>query len=97
MRTKADYLDNLKFSGATYDATRDNTRLHSQRRRVFTLMKDGEWRTLRQIASSTSDPEASVSAQLRNLRKLKFGGHQVAKRHRGVPKEGLYEYQLEVA
>ena len=33
------------------------------------VKKGGDWRTLRSIADCTGDPEASVSAQLRHLRK----------------------------
>jgi hypothetical protein len=57
-------------------------------------MKDGQWRTLEQIADMTGDPTPSVSAQLRHLRKPRFGSHTVDRRHVGG---GLYEYRLEVA
>lgn len=54
-------------------------------------MKDGYWRTLGWIADSTGDPEASISAQLRHLRKPRFGGHTVEREHLG---NGLYQYRL---
>jgi hypothetical protein len=54
-------------------------------------MKDSQWRTLSGIADMTGDPEASVSAQLRHLRKERFGKHTVRRRHLG---SGLYEYQV---
>jgi hypothetical protein len=44
-----------------------------------------------QISKSTGDPEASVSAQLRHLRKRRFGEHLVERRYCG---DGLYEYKL---
>ena len=54
-------------------------------------MLDGRWRTLGDIATLTGYPEASISAQLRHLRKERFGRHRVEKRHAG---NGLYEYRL---
>jgi hypothetical protein len=53
--------------GATFDRKLDGKRLNEQTRRVFERMKDGTWRTLREIAAATGDPEASVSARLRDL------------------------------
>lgn len=85
-----------RFNGSDYSPKHDNVRLTKQIKRVFDLMKDGEWRTLDEIAFNTDDPEASVSAQLRNLRKDRFGAHEVNKRIRGERKHGLYEYQLRV-
>lgn len=84
------------FSGPAYTPETDNPRLSRQFTRVFQLMEDGLWRTLREIADETGAPEASVSAQLRHMRKPRFGGHQVNKRHRGPADHGLYEYQLQV-
>jgi hypothetical protein len=84
-------LRNAGFNGPDYDPDRDDERLTSQSIRIFDLMKDGQWRTLRQIASMTGDPESSVSAQLRHLRKPRFGGHAVNRRH---IKNGLNQYQL---
>jgi hypothetical protein len=79
--------------GSTYDHERDGKRLHKQHNRVFALMKDGNWRTLGQIAVGTGDPEASVSARLRDLRKDRFGAHGVERRSCG---NGLFEYRLRV-
>ena len=80
-----------EFAGADYNRVRDNARLSSQLGRVRQLMQDGEWRSLGEIARLTGDPEASVSAQLRHLRKVRFGAHTVSRRHIG---DGLYLYQL---
>jgi hypothetical protein len=54
-------------------------------------MIDGLPRTLRQISNATGDPEASVSAQLRHLKKERFGGFIVEKEHVG---NGLYRYWM---
>ena len=82
------------FDGPDYSHGRDDVRLAGQIKRVYTVMSDGQWRTLGEIEDLTNDPQASISAQLRHLRKARFGGHTVNKRHRGEPKHGLYEYQL---
>jgi hypothetical protein len=84
------------FSGPVYDRDFDHVRLSGQIRRVFRLMADGRWRTLAEIASATGDPPASVSAQLRHLRKDRFGAHAVEKRPRGDRTNGLWEYKLRV-
>jgi hypothetical protein len=56
-------------------------------------MRDGEWRSLAEIERSTGDPPASVSAQLRHMRKPRFGAHIVSKRYAG---DGLFLYRLTV-
>ena len=81
------------FNGADYVPERDWDRLTTQIGRVFGCMKAGNWRTLREISDLTGDPEASVSAQLRHLRKERFGSHTV---HRKYIRSGLYKYQLMV-
>ena len=86
--------ETARFDGADYDSKRDNERLTGQLKRIFDLMKDGNFRTLADIERVTRAPQASISAQLRHLRRARFGGHIVNKRHRGEPKFGLYEYQL---
>ena len=82
---------NMRFNGSDYDHQRDTQRLSNQYQRVFSLMQDGEWRSLRNIADSTGDPESSVSAQLRHMRKERFGSHTVEKKHEG---DGLYLYRV---
>lgn len=82
---------NSDFDGADYQPDRDRRRLRGQIKRIFDLMKDGRYRSLDEIASITGDPHASVSAQLRNMRKPKFGGHIVNRRYIN---NGLYQYQL---
>lgn len=79
------------FQGVTYDAKLDHARLSGQLERIYRYMQDGSWRTLQAISDATGAPHASVSAQLRNLRKKQHGAHQVDRRSRG---NGLYEYRL---
>jgi len=81
----------VRFDGADYQPERDDVRLAGQLLRIFDVMRDGRWRTLKSIANITRDSETSISAQLRHLRKKKFGAHTVNRRHLG---SGLYEYQV---
>lgn len=80
-----------RFNGSDYDQARDTARLSAQMDRVWACISDLKPRTLRQIAEATGDPEASISAQLRHLRKPRFGGHTIAKEYFG---SGLYMYRL---
>lgn len=84
----------LRFNGPAYDPALDRDRLSGQIQRIFELVRDGQWRTLSEIAATTGDPEASVSAQLRHLRKPRFGAYVVEKRRRGLETAGLWEYRL---
>jgi len=84
------------FDGATYERAHDKARLTGQCLRVFTAMSDGRWRTLAEIEAVTGDPQASISARLRDLRKPKFGEYTVNRRARGPRENGLFEYQLQV-
>lgn len=77
--------------GATYDRERDYARLNQQAYDVWLAMRDGKWRTLRQIAHITGHPEASISARLRDFRKPEFGRHEVD-RERILG--GLYRYKV---
>lgn len=70
----------------------DHERLADQITRIRTLMLDGKWRMLCEISTLTRSPEASVSAQLRNLRKPRFGGYTVNRRYLGG---GCYEYAID--
>jgi hypothetical protein len=81
-----------RFDGVVYDPALDDDRLRRQLGRVWDLMRDGCWRTLFEISDETGDPQTSTSAQLRHLRKPRFGGYTVEKRRRGV--SGTWEYRL---
>ena len=85
----------LRFDGPVYVPSLDRERLTGQLRRIFDCMKDGRWRTLNEIEQVTGDGQASISAQLRHLRKARFGSHEVEKRRRGAPGSGWWEYRLE--
>jgi len=77
--------------GKTYVPQLDKVRLNRQFLRVLSMMDDGTWRTLAEISEATGDPEASISARLRDMRKDKFGGRIVERRRR---MGGIWEYRL---
>jgi hypothetical protein len=52
------------------------------------------WVTLAELAGKTKFPPASISAQLRHLRKEKYGGWVVEKRRREWVSEVVWEYRL---
>lgn len=83
--------ERLTFHGATFDAALDLDRLNSQQRRVFDATYNAGWLTLSEIHDITGDPEASISARLRDLRKA---GLRVDRQRRGEPKNGLHEYSV---
>ena len=67
-----------------------------QRDRVYNTMLRGNWLTLSEIHEETGDAEASISAQLRHLRKERFGSHIIEKRI--SPRHlynNLWEYKLQ--
>ncbi len=85
------------FDGVTYEAKFDSSRLRGEMKRVYEVMAGQYytfWLTLREISRITGDPEASISARLRDLRKAKFGSHTVNRRRRGEASRGIWEYQL---
>lgn len=79
------------FDGDTFDPARDGERLFRSLAAIRQIMADGKWRTLKLIALRANCPEASASARLRDLRKAKFGGHKIERRHIG---DGLHEYRM---
>jgi hypothetical protein len=73
--------------------TEDQGRAAAQRGRVWTVVVDGGWHTLAGIAARTGDPEASISARLRDLRRPEHGAHTVERR-RVREGGGLFEYRV---
>ena len=84
----------LDFVGSDYDPELDYIRLKGQILRIWETMQYGDWYTLAELETRTHSPQASISAQLRHLRKEKFGYHTINKRRRGDKTAGLFEYQL---
>ena len=80
------------FDGITINDERDNGRLQAQLDRVRAVMLGSlNWWTLRDIATWTGYPEASVSARLRDLRKAKFGGYNVERKY---VERGIWAYRV---
>ena len=78
------------FDGETYDPQRDHARLTGQLSRVKAYLADGGWHTLAEIADAAGGSEAGASARIRDLRKAKFGGYDVARRNVAG---GIWEYR----
>jgi hypothetical protein len=85
-----------RFDGATFDPELDRPRLTRLLARVYAYMRDGEWRTLPEIAEACGGTEASVSARLRDLRKIRFGAYTVERCRLHPPTRGIYAYRLNV-
>jgi len=79
------------FDGSDYKPSRDNDRLTNQLQKIWAIVKNGKWFTLRDISKATGYTEASISAQLRHLWKDRLGLHEIEKNHLG---NGLYEYRV---
>jgi hypothetical protein len=79
-----------RYNGPEYVPERDFVRLHAQTARVLAVIRCGEWMTIAEVADSADCPENSASAQLRHLRKRRFGSHIILRRHKGG---GLFEYR----
>lgn len=77
--------------GTCYDATVDRSRLQKQHEVIRDLMIGNGWMTLGEIENITGYPQASISAQLRHLRKGRFGGYRVDKQRRSP---GTWEYRV---
>lgn len=90
----------MSIFGPAYEPEQDADRIEHQRERILAYMLRSEWRTLAKIRHDlehryeTNVPEASISAQLRHLRKKAFGGYRVEKRRSGPKKKGLWEYRV---
>jgi DNA-binding CsgD family transcriptional regulator len=82
----------LIFDGPAYEPAKDCVALTQQHERIKALMLDGRFRTLAEIAKALDYPESSVSAQLRHLRKARFGSWTVNRQRRGDQR--VWEYQV---
>ena len=80
--------------GPAYDYAIDGTRIRKQHDVIRdTMLSDLLWWTLDELEKATGYPQASISAQLRHLRKPEFGSFIVEKRRR-VTDRGTWEYQV---
>jgi len=88
--------DVLDFGGETYSPQLDHSRLKTALNRIYDLMCDQQWRTLRYIASECNCSEAGASARLRDFRKDSFKAKykDVKEVQRKRLQGGLYAYRL---
>lgn len=63
------------------------TQLEVIRNLMLSAGRQGLWLTLEEIAAQTEFGEASISAQLRHLRKPRYGRFRVEKRRRNAQRE----------
>jgi hypothetical protein len=59
--------------------------------RVFQAIEDGKAHTPKELEEMTGDNWASISARLRDLRKSRHGGHEIARDSLGG---GLFAYRM---
>jgi hypothetical protein len=80
-----------------YDARRLRSQREVIRDAMLAAAECDTWLTLGELRALTRYGEASISAQLRHLRKLENGGYEVAKRRRedAVPARGGAEWRGE--
>jgi hypothetical protein len=83
-----------KFDGSDFSPKLDQERLTGQLKRIYDVMSDGKARTLDEISKLAFAPHASVSANLRNLRKVRFGSYTILKERAGDPTNGLFVYRM---
>lgn len=85
----------MTFGGGTFDPKLDGGRLKALFDRALALMSDGQWRTLAQVHEQIGGTEASVSARLRDFRKIEFGGYCMESlRDPKQGRRGLWWYRL---
>lgn len=90
--------------GPTFVPALDASRLSAQRDRIRNVMLaasiTNRWLTLGEMSETLESvydcrfPEASISAQLRHLKRPENGGYCLEKRRRGAGTVGLWEYRL---
>lgn len=79
--------------GPAYDDWIDGARLRRQHEHIREwMLAHGGWRTLAEIREALGYSDSSISAQLRHLRKPRFGCYRVEKRRRNG--KGTWEYRV---
>ena len=81
--------------GPAYVEAIDGARIHGQRAHILQIMVTGAAYTLAELEDRTGYPQSSISAQLRHLRKDRFGGYDVQKRRQHAD-AGTWEYFIVV-
>jgi hypothetical protein len=92
-RTQMEVIRDVMLSAAEC-AGQISAQLNVQMWDASQIVTDDGWMTLREISELTNYGEASISAQLRHLRKPQFGGYVVVKRRRGTAMNSAWEYRI---
>ena len=79
------------MDGITFSQARDGKRLTRQLEAVWEVVKDGRWYSPFELEVAVGVSWASVSARLRDLRKKRYGGHEVQRRRVAG---GLFQYRV---
>lgn len=77
--------------GETYNPEFDYDRLNKQMKTIWRVVNDGKWHTLPEVEERTGVTSASAGARIRDLRKARFGRHDVQRKYLG---DGLYAYRV---
>ena len=88
------WLNKLFTFGDSYDPDLDEPRLSTQLEKIKAYLSNNQWHTLNELEAVTGYPQASISSQMRHLRKRKFGQYHIAKRRRSGGRGGTWEYRL---
>jgi hypothetical protein len=92
MHQPALFTTDPPFDGDTFEPEQDQQRLGKQLGRIKDCLMDGEWWTLYRLAAvSGVTSQASISARIRDLRKLRFGGYTVERKR---VDGGLFVYRV---
>ena len=92
----------MLFDGYTYDESRDESALASQLDAVRNAMMNGQWWTYKQLREhlqrhhQINATDTSLSARIRDLRKIRFGGYKVQSRHK-TRREWEYRIDLQAS
>jgi hypothetical protein len=84
--------NDMETYGPAYVEELDGKRIAKQHEVIRDFMLNNtNWFTLAELHALLQYPEASISAQLRHLRKQRFGAYRVEKRRRT---QGTWEYTV---
>ena len=79
------------FDGKSYDAGQDGQRLQTLQDRVYAILVRGGWWTLPELSNATGGSQTGVAARVRDLRKPRWGGHQIERQRVAG---GLWQYRM---
>jgi hypothetical protein len=84
--------DQTLFDGVTISPQVDDNRLTILQGRVYSYLRQHDWVTLRQLSEACNGTETSVSARIRDLRKSRWGSHEIHTCH--VTGDGVWRYKM---